>query len=377
MTMSDFETTTWRDELENLIRNALGTVAPGGVMIRGKGAVFVDVISRVAYQVALKYNEQHGGDLAEQFANIFTYLLNETNIHELVHKFERRPKDRDKKEWERNVNRIASKLAREMTKADWMVWNLIPCPKKKADITFDECLKCSDAQKAPECPLWAIRQVLRPRPLEAHTYHVTELFNTRYAYYARTRSHGEFWDGSALDFWFGKAAHVYIQESFPQASREVFVWWNLGDVKIIGSIDAFDPVHQTLYEFKTYSTVKFQLQRNEPEPEHVFQVQTYVKLAEMSQPWLVPKEIKIIYMAKAKLPRPIITEKGKRIIPIPETEQRYLEFTLKPDPPKDLEARARELDLALTKRKPPNRPCTEWKCKGCHYREQCEKDGWK
>jgi hypothetical protein len=257
---------------------------------------------------------------------------------------------------------------------EW-VWNRIPCPKTGREISFEECLGCMDSVKHEDCPLWVIRKSLAPRAVEPHVYHVTELTNPRKAYYSRLHSVCSDWSGSALDYVFGKAMHSFIQQGLPAEQREIFVWWNLGDVKIVGSIDAYDYVHRVLYEFKTYATIKFILERNQPEPEHVYQAQAYVKLAQMSNPSINPEKIKIVYLAKARLPKVTIIE-GRKRITRDEAEQRYKEFTLDPDPPEDLADRARMLDEALEKRKPPKMRCSEWMCRECEYRKHCEEDGW-
>ncbi|MEM3646601.1 MAG: PD-(D/E)XK nuclease family protein [Thermofilum sp.] len=355
--------TTWRDELEQLLCSLIAK-HPGGVMSKsGSGAVFVDEVARVAKLVLDKLPVSRE-ERERALINVIITLLNDLTIHELLH-----AEGLAEKEAIKAVNALLKWRVLE-----W-VWNRIPCPKQGKEISFDECLQCLDYEKHEDCPLWIIRKTLEPRSLEAHTYHVTELTNPRKAYYSRLHSHVQGWADSALDYWFGKAAHAFIQQSFPASQREIFVWWNLGDVKIVGSIDAYDHIHRVLYEFKTYATIKFLLQRNAPEPEHVYQAQSYVKLAEMSIPSIRPEVIKIVYLAKSRLPR--IMRNGRRTIMEENVEQRYKEFTLKPEPPEDLEKRARMLDEALEKRRPPTMKCSEWMCKECEYRKYCQEDGWK
>lgn len=362
--MGDIDQTTWKDLLEELIKEALPRM-PGGITIRGKSALFIDNIAKVAYKVAQKYNEMHGGDLERQFANILRYMIDEIATHEFVHTALEKPAQVPKKIWEAYIQRAASKLAREMTRVDWMVWSRIPCPKRNGqEVTFSECLNCSDEEKAAECPLWSIRKTFMPRMTDDHIYHASELPYPRFSYYNRTLGHSAFWDEYSFDLWFGSAGHEYIQKGFPKAQCEIFVYWDLGDIKIVGSIDAYDPIHRILFEFKTIKSLYFVLKRDQPEEDHLLQAQIYVKLAEMSQPWIRPEKIKIIYVAKIRLDSA-------------RAEQRYKEFTLKPDPPQDLAESARSLDRAFVTGTPPKSKCPAWKCKECKYHKKCEEDGWK
>ena len=107
--MSDLVTTTWRDEIEELIR-ALIPKSLGGIMIRGKGAVFVDVIADVAYQTAQQFNKQHNGSLEEQFARVFIHLIEDTTLHELTHKYAERPSNMTKSDSERYIRRAVYEI---------------------------------------------------------------------------------------------------------------------------------------------------------------------------------------------------------------------------------------------------------------------------
>lgn len=280
-----------------------------------------------------------------------------------------------------------------------MGWTNIPCPKiGGVDVSWDTCLRCEDADKAPECPAWVIRHDLAPRPVTPGSYHVTELYDLRRSFFERTHDYSASWDEYALDFWIGKAAHAYLEQSYlrkwhdelPEGSkgierewRERYYSWNLGDdIRVVGSPDLLDLLHipRVLHEFKTYGTIKFLLKRNEPEPEHVFQAQTYVKLIEELRPFDRPDIVRITYLAKAKLPRPIFTGKGM-IIPNGngkdgKPERRYLEFNLAAEATKDVPERARGLDAALRDNVVPNGHCAEWKCDGCHHAKECASRGW-
>ena len=361
--------TLWRDEFENLIRSILPP-APGGSALAGKGVLFVDEVAKMAYRISRKLFEQQTGKkiaasltkrerkrLDQIFANVYMYLIDETTIHELGHL---------RGLSQKQTIAASRKLMRKML-AEWMVWNLIPCPKRNNEpITWTECLKCTDDEKHESCPLWAIRQDFYPREREAHVFHISELTEPRFAYYNRTEGFTDWWD-SSLDFFIGHGVHSYIQSKYPAQERELFCWWNLGDVKIIGYVDRVDIKTGTLYEYKTYATLKFLLERNEPEPAHVYQAQGYVELLKHSHPWIKITKVKVICIAKAKEPPQF--RRG-------EPPSRYKEFTLDPNPPADLADRARALDAALEKRKPPNFRCPEWRCRNCPYAQKCKEDGF-
>jgi len=356
----DIDHALWREELERLIKSVV-PLSPGGVALSGKGALFVDEIAKAAYMMARKLQQQHGGRIEPLFAHIFKHLIEDTTIHELGHLAGL--SEPQTKEATRTL--LRKKL---MKVVDWMVWSLIPCPKKNRElITWTECLKCTDDEKDESCPLWSIRQDLAPRQTQAHTFHVTELTNPRKAYYERTEGHAEGWDEKAIDFFVGRAVHNYIQTKYAAQERELFCWWDLGDIRIIGSADRVDIQHGILFEYKTYATLAFLLERNKPEDDHVYQAQSYIELLKHSHPWIKVKKIKIVYIAKAKEPSVF----GR------EQPARYKEFVLEPKPPEDLVERARMLDAALEKRKPPKMKCADWMCKLCGYAAKCKEAGSK
>ena len=351
--VNDIENTTWREEFERLLKSILPEM-PGGIAMMKDGAIFVDEIAKMAYQMAKQYVKNNpDANLEIVFANIFKYLIDETVIHELGHLG---GMDEDQ------TKQAAHELAKTAF-ANWMVWSIIECPKLKKDILWVDCLKCTDDEKDESCPLWAIRHYFYPRQPEAHVFHISELVSPRYAYYNRTQGYREGWE-KPFDFFIGTGVHNYLQSMYPAQECELPCSWDLGDVKIIGRADRVDFKTGILYEFKTYATIAFVLQRNAPEPDHVFQVQSYVELLKHSHPWIKVNAVKIILIAKTKDTYKV------------GFDERYKEFTLKPDPPKDLVDRARALDVALETRIPPDYHCTEWHCKTCPYAKKCKEDGF-
>jgi hypothetical protein len=81
----DIENTTWREEFERLLKSILPE-SPGGIAMTRDGAIFVDEIAKMAYQIAKQYKKNSpDAELELVFANIFKYLIDETVIHELGH----------------------------------------------------------------------------------------------------------------------------------------------------------------------------------------------------------------------------------------------------------------------------------------------------
>jgi len=285
------------------------------------------------------------------FFDIFLKALDASIRHEIFHFYGAEEEFiRKAEEWLLEINREEALVTQAM------VWELIKCPKEEKDVTWNECLSCNDEEKDSRCPLRVIRQGAQPRGYEIGRYHVTELANIRHAYFERTEKHTAGWDEYA-DLFQGTAAHRHIQAQYGRSETEIYVWKKYLDkgFEIVGSIDIIDGKLALLWELKTYLTLRYLLDRDEPEADHAFQGQSYAILARSSKPWLKVRKIKVHYMAKIKG-----GERWKDFeVPMADVEPEMIQ-------------RASELHEALLLKKPPKRRCANWLCNFCHYTRKCK-----
>jgi hypothetical protein len=334
--------------------------------------VYLDEIASAAYQANAETERILGiapGDL--DVIEFIVHLISTSVVHEWLHE--------EANLEERPVRFATEQLDKILTDHDWpcavpekqrsMVWSHMVCPLNKgkqhpdSHVTFDECLSCMDDAKATSCPVWELRQqLLSRRAVQSRVYHVTEITNPRRSFYERLNDYSEVWD-DVWDFFFGHAVHNKVQENYPKAYREIFLRqpFTRGDerIELIGSVDAYDSHQGMLLEFKTYATLDYSFDSTKPEVDHEYQAQTYAGMAAACTPWLRPKKIRVIYLAKTRSHRGIA---------------RYREFLLDPNPPTDVEERAWQLHDAFKSNTPPARRCATWMCKFCKHITKCAED---
>lgn len=265
------------------------------------------------------------------------------------------------------------------------IWLRIPCPKQRRDISWEECLSCSDNDKNPDCPIWVIRKSFEPYGrYKLNRYHCTETFDIRKAWFTRNRDWTAGWFGgsSIFNLFIGSAMHMYVQKNFPKQWTEIHVEKSykdkeFGDFKITGSIDTIDYQLGILYEFKSAQSLKWILKKG-PSEVHQWQIKTYYELLEATdrEAWENLKEARIVYVAKT--------------LYSPKPYKEYIFTNLKnPNPDvfgplefnPELEGNARALHKALHTKVPPLPLChgivkpdsNAYPCKYCPAWRECRK----
>ena len=228
-----------------------------------------------------------------------------------------------------------------------MVWKYIKCPKHKREVTWEECLRCNDDEKHPDCPDFAIRSRSTEREYKMGDYHVTELVTPRQSYFNRKYETAKAWTDSPayMRFFMGKAFHKFYQAAFAPHEVEIHVGRDFGDFKVTGSADVV--AGGLLRELKTHGDLG-RVTRWGPSPEHIWQAQAYYSLLKATQPQLARdvKKIKILYAGLTRA-------------------DTWLQFPVQlEDITEDIKARAKVLHEGLLANKPPTQfPCPEWLCR--------------
>jgi len=237
-----------------------------------------------------------------------------------------------------------------------MVWKLIKCPKTNANVGWEECLRCSDAEKHPTCPGYSIRSRSKPREHAPNIYHITELITPRHAYFERKYDVTKAWADSPvwMRFFMGRAFHEFYEKAYAEHEVEIGVARDYGDFKVTGRIDIISD--GLLQELKTHGDLG-RVKARGVSPEHVWQAHAYYSLLKVTQPRLA-NEIKKIRILYAGLTR----------------ADTWCEFDVKPkDISDDIYARAKDLHEALKAGvAPEDFPCPEWRCRLCDYASQCK-----
>lgn len=257
------------------------------------------------------------------------------------------------------------------------IWLWIPCPKRgMKNISWKECLNCSDMEKHPDCPLLAIRSDFTPRGYKKGIYHCTETYNPRRAYFNRITDYAQGWikNFSAIDFFIGKAIHDRIQRKYPREACEVRVWkWyndsEYGDFRGTGSVDVVDSISALLLELKSCMSLKYYLMRGKPSDDHVWQSRVYYEWGVDCKPKIFNplREARIVYVAKTKY-----------------SPKRYKEFIVPLEFNKGLEENIRLLHIGVMTDTPPPKLChgvtkptaSRFPCSWCSNFDGCLKD-WK
>jgi len=299
--------------------------------------------------------------LDDIFAFIVVTMINHALIHELIHEQGNIKNEEVVEAYTQLMIKDEIDKLWKIVNPDAWLWYWISCPKLERNVTWNQCLSCTDMDKHPDCPLLKVRIDAFPRQYEYGKYHVTELPFPRYSYYNRTRKHAMSWT-DYYDLLFGKALGWYIESKFAEHQREVEVTTQLkrGDetITVVGHGDLVDDEVGNLYEIKFYYALKHLITRNKPNEEHEFQARAYYTIGLKEKEWMFKniKHVKMIYYGKTK----------QRNVP------RRKEFVL-PLKPVSLEG-AWILHYALKYRKPPEEKCPAWKCRYCPYREPCERN---
>lgn len=306
-------------------------------------AMYLGDIKRAMPEVEF-YLDEAGRTLVHPSPEILAALINDAIIHEDCHA----------EGFNERQTRAAVKTLGNLLKP--MVWKLIKCQKTGGNISWDECLRCSEAEKHDDCPILPIREFARERDYKENVYHVTELTHPRRSFFNRTIGYAKGWtDDSYVAFLIGRATHRAIQSSFSKRELEIRVARDFGGFMVVGSADIIS--EGTLYELKTYASLATLIKRGRPEPDHVWQALAYYSLLRASQPWLARtiKTIKIIYLGK--------TGRGAK---------QYKEFKFKPkDISDEILSRTTALHEALKSGTPPAEKCPAWLCNYCEYTESC------
>lgn len=316
--------------------------------------IYIDEVARELH-AALKDKEIIDEEI---FRIYFSESMSLILLHELIHYYGKVEND-DKIE---NAVDI-------LTKDLYMTWHYIKCPKVQSNVSWIECLECSDADKHETCPLHKIRLDAQPRKVEKGVYHISELSFLRYSYFARITPYADDWD-SYYDMFFGKALGWYIESKFAEHQREVELDIHASrlrggtqedDFHVIGHADIIDEGDGQGIELKFYYALDFVLKNNRADPRHEFQLRSYYTLGKILKPYMFDKikKLKVVYFSKTK-------GRGK---------PRYKEYEV-PLEEVDILSSARILYEAEKAGKPPKGHCDPWMCRYCEpeIKQECEED---
>jgi len=284
----------------------------------------------------------------ERFIENIKAGLNIAILHELIHEI-------GDIQNETAVDIVTNELLKRLKRMGWF-W--IPCAKHKRNVTWEECLKCTDSEKLPSCPLRNVRIDAYPRQYKIGRYHVTELMYPLHSYYQRTNPYAADWN-EYWDLLYGKALGWYIENLHAKHVIEVEVNETLtrnGDsIEIVGHADLIGESSDTLIEIKFYYSL-YHIQKSKKAHEaHEFQARAYYRMGLRSKPWLFDKikKITVLYYSKtksSKIPRRL--EIDVPLVPLGDI----------------MEKNAWTLHTALVSNKPPLKyRCPEWKCKMCKH----------
>jgi len=227
-----------------------------------------------------------------------------------------------------------------------MPWTSVRFPDGRV-MSHQQVLTLDDLEAPDDWPILSVREdLVRQRPPEPSTYHVTELSMPRYSWFERNVGYTLDFD-EVMDRWLGRVIHQGIQWKYPLREIAVTRPYEVEGEKVtlLGHVDAYDPKTKILWEFKTYATLKFLLERNQPEPDHIFQVQGYYELMLESLPGIVIQKLGLWYISKSAPPSP-----PSRSLPGLLRSHRFL---LEPRFNPDMELRLRIFHRSLKDRVPP------------------------
>lgn len=314
---------------------------------RAIGAMYLGDIKNMMPDIEV-YIDEIGRILVHRSPEKLAEIITEAIVHENCHgeKFNERQA--------RAAVRALRELSREQPETKRlkralkpMTWKLIKCPKHKRNVTWEECLRCKDAEKHPSCPDFAIRSRSTQRDYKPGVYHVTELVYPRQSYFNRKYDIAKAWTDSPayMRFFMGKAFHKFYQEAFAPHEVEIHVARDFGNFEVTGSADVV--AGGMLRELKTHGDLG-RVTRWGPSPEHIWQAQAYYSLLKTTQPELARdvKKVKILYAGLTRA-------------------DTWLEFDVPlKDITDDIRARAKVLHEALKANEPPTQyPCPEWLCR--------------
>lgn len=227
----------------------------------------------------------------ENFITNMVFGMNLTVNHELIHWF-----------GDIKNERVVEFITNMMMKDAFMGWKWIPCPNKEKNVTWIECLQCTDSEKAAECPFRMVRIDAAPREYKLGEYHVTELPHVLKAYFERTDPYARAWL-EYYDMMFGKALGYYIEGLYEHHCQEVDLRLPFGEREaVVGSADLVLDKTGRLVELKFYYNISKLVRTNTPNVEHTFQAQAYYTMGLKHKPYLFKKikRITLVYYSKMK-----------------------------------------------------------------------------
>jgi len=183
-----------------------------------------------------------------------------------------------------------------------MPWTGVRFPDGRI-MTRQQVLTLDDLEAPDDWPVLSVREdLVKQRVPQPNTFHITELSMPRFSWFERNIDYTLDFD-EVMDRWLGRVIHQGIQWKYPLREVALAKVYRVEeeDVTLQGHVDAYDPRSKILWEFKTYATLKFLLERNQPEQDHIFQVQGYYELMLENFPGMAIQKLGIWYVSKSGL----------------------------------------------------------------------------
>ncbi len=173
----------------------------------------------------------------------------------------------------------------------------------------------------------------------------------------------------ALPIFIGKLFHEYIERGYSRT--EVFVQHKVGDVRIIGKIDAIEG--NTVIDFKSKRDV-FWIERKGPLRSDVSQVKFYAFASNIKKAKLIYYRVNPEIMPADNVERFEWIMRRKIVSEV--RNQNAITFDIDArdvsDVVRSYERLALILSEALKENKPPEPNAQRWECKYCEYRDICD-----